>query len=81
MVREEMQSSRTSPSDLRERAKISIEELSAGVKVSIEQLRRYERGDVNVDNRATAARLRNIANFLNCPIDVYRAAVRSAKHG
>lgn len=82
VVREEMQSSRTTPADIRERAGYSTaEQVAAVVGMTTEQFRRYERGDVNTDNRITAGRLRRIAEALHCTVVEYRAAVRGMKNG
>jgi len=82
-LRELLKGNGLTPSDYRVRKGLLIEHLALAVRdrkisMSVEQLRRYERGDVkNLDDPRCVIRMQAISSVLGVHVNEYRAAVRS----
>jgi hypothetical protein len=82
VVREELKIPGKTPADYRldssyPKAEDLAEIVSREIPLSVEQLRKYERGDIiYVDSPNTARRIAAIAERLKAPVQEYRNAIR-----
>lgn len=82
IVREEISklnpTSTMTPADLRLKAGLTAEQLAKAAGINVDQVYRYERGDLStVDDRRVIRRMNAIAAALNIDVVTYRQSVRT----